>query len=355
MSYAMSSSSVSLTHREYVDKWLALSVVVTTFVGYVSSVYWERTWGPRVLLRREIALENEIDRLEREADAVCTTSKLYEHSRLMRTAVVLRRELLLERRHRYRYEVSIETIFSPISTLHSVRRGFNAKAPADGPSQAAPSPPQLCTCPAPAGDVTRSAPNSLEELPVAAHAAQHRGGDAVVPPSQLCLMAGRLRDLIRYNLLAAVKYLLRFGHLLVYLYVFGRRPGMVVVPPSIEESTHFYVREVVIPYLFGVAMYGPTILFVPGQSVARNRSSEEEAFTNISLARLGDDLAGSCVAGGEGGESWQASAAARKATTITFVKRYNAVRLCASNDLIWWFFCCLSASYLVMRVFASYG
>ena len=319
------STSSSLTHREYVDRWLALAVAATTFVGYVSSVYWERTWGPRLLLRREIALENEIDRLEREADAVCTTSKLYEHSRLMRGAVLLRRELLQERRRRYRYEVSVESVFSPLSTVHSVRRGFNARELARTPT----------LCPS-------AASHSATQSP-----ATSRGNEGAAS-SQVCLATEYVCRLIRYNLLSVVKYVLRFGHVFVYLHLFGRRPGLIVIPPSIENSAHFYLTDVVIPYIFGLAFFGPAIFFAPRHTLTDN-VSEGNMFTNISLARLGSELYGPPSAANESTGDLKDAAA-----TVLFVRRYNAVRLCASNDLLWWFFCCFCASYLLMRTFASY-
>jgi hypothetical protein len=333
-------SSSSFTHREYVDKWLALAIAATTFVGYVSSVYWERNWGPRLLLRREIALENEIDRLEHQADAICTTSQLYEHSRLMSSAVVLRRELLEERRKRYHYQLSVESMFSPLSTVHSVRWALKTReqtptTPRTHPALPANSP----------AAVTRSVPSSVSQSLVAMHASQREVERLAL--SKLHSATQPARDFIYYNLIALVKYLLRFGHVLVYLYVFGRRPGLIVVPPSIEASIHFYLTEVVAPYLFGVAMFGPAILFAPRQTLVDDAHASTLT-TNISLARLDSDPYGvfSDVRGCTGDAS-------DTAATILLIKRYNVVRLCVSNNIVCWFLCCLCSSYLVMRVFAS--
>ncbi|KPA76686.1 hypothetical protein ABB37_07534 [Leptomonas pyrrhocoris] len=328
-------SSPSLTHREYVDRWLALAVATTTFISYVGSVYWERTWGPRLLLRREMFLENEIDRLEKEAGTVCIASELYKHSRLMRGVLRLRQELLHERRRRYRHQLSVERMFSPISTLQSSKQTFSS---CELPTAARRLPPY------PTG-VARSAPNSVAQSPVSLHDTLQEF--EVVPPSLLGFVTQRTRDLVRYNLLAFIKYVLRFGHVFVYLYLFGRRPGMVAVPPSIEDSVPFYATQILLPYLFGVAMFGPNILFAPRQTL-KDAPGNDELSTNVSLAHLGTGLHNLLPTAGRGAQE-----SGRVSATILLVRRYNADRLCASNDLVSWCFCCLCASYLVMRVFAS--
>lgn len=335
----MHSSNSGLTHREYVDKWLAVSVAVSTFVGYVCSIYWDRTLGPRLLLRREMALENKIDCLVREADEVCTTSKLLEHSRLMRHAAVLRRELLHERRKRYRYQLSMESMLSPLSTVHSVRRNFTSKNPHD--TSAAP----LCEV-----GVAHSASNSRSPSPVSSEEAPTTVGDAlpVASPTLARCATQRICDVARYNLIALVKYLLRFGHLVVFLSVFGSRPGLIAMPPSMEDSVHFYLTEVVGPYVFDMALFGPAVLFAPRQTLPE-AVAEESVSTSASLAQLGGDPYAALTNASERARM----AGSAGSSTILLERRYNTPRLCESNDLVWWFVCCLCASYWVVRVFFS--
>lgn len=347
-----SGTSPTLTHREYVDKWLAVSVAVTTFIGFVASVYWERTLGPRLLLRRELALENEIDRLEREADGVCCAAKLYQHSQLMRNAVDLRRELLHERRKRFRYQLTMESMFSPLSTLHSAHRDFSQRNQHSQQAVGASAPLSRRHA-----NASQSAPNSLSPSPVSAddlqppvHARSVAATEATSCTSIASPTVRHLWDVLRYNCIALVKYVLRFGHIGVYLYVVGLRPGLIAMPPSIENSVRLYLIDVVVPYILGVAMYGPAILFAPRQTLPTNETDAGQTI-NVSLAMLSSSAASTWR--GAGRVTTTAGQGSGAAATVQIITRYHDDRLCASNNLLWWFFCCLCAAHCFVRVFAS--
>lgn len=338
----MTSSSPTITDREFTDGVLVLAVAASTFVGYASSVLWSRVVAARVFRRRELALERQVAQLEAEAETVCTTSQLYEHSRLMRQALRLRQELQAERRKRYSYECSLDRVFSPLTIGVSFRPGFG----------------QSVRGPAAVAAAARIAERAIEAnrmggagVAPAKAAEPPAGGRSEVglsasPASRLRACVAEAANMLRYNAAAMVKYSLRYGTLVVFLCACGNRRALMTAPPSFEEDLHQYTVQVLMPLLFDLAMYGPAAFGeqsrLPSYAAAgRHADQRHGADAAAGSATAANSLAHASSALLDGGTTSGVTDASLSEVQL---------RLCASNDLISWFLTCLLASYLIVRV-----
>ncbi|CBZ37233.1 hypothetical protein, conserved [Leishmania donovani] len=339
------SSTPALIHGEYVNRMLILAAAATTFVGYASSVYWERTVAPYLFRRRELALEQEIADLVREAKEICTTSNLYEHSRLMRRVLRLRQELEAERQQRLTYEFSVARVFSPLLSGVSFASWF-ARPTRDAAA--------VAIAPGRVGKaIAGNKPGALPDLcsttitssPTRAHAAEY----SATAPRRLQVLVESAMNALRYNATTTVKYLLRFGSALVLLYVFGNRRGLMAVPPSFEETLRYCAVEVMAPLLLNVFMYVPALLFAPARRaslVETHGSKAAGGAVGVIHSSFAEAIPPSSSASSF---STVTSSASDAGTTAPFQRA--DIRFCARNDLASWFLACYLAWYLIVRVF----
>ncbi|CAJ1014316.1 hypothetical protein, conserved [Leishmania lindenbergi] len=334
------SSSSALTHGECVNGMLVLVAAATTFVGYASSVYWERTVAPRLLLHRELTLEQEIAELEAEAADICTTSNLHDHSRLTRRALRLRQELLAERRKRLAYECSVTRALSLLLAGVS----FAARFCRQTRSAAAPGRVSKVTARNESGALSGSSYTTVTSSPIQSHDVKHTS----TAPRWLQVVMANALNIVRYNATTVVKYLLRFGGALVLLCAFGNLRGLMAAPPSFEEILRYCVAEVIAPLLFSASMYVPTV-FAPDRRLSPlNSHGNRAAYSAVgAIGRsVGDaapsaSLASSVAAGASFGRGAEAAATFQRA----------GIHFCVNNHLTSWLLMCYLASYLIVRVF----
>ncbi|KAK7194721.1 hypothetical protein NESM_000391700 [Novymonas esmeraldas] len=355
----MASGASSLTHREYVDGVLVLTMAITTVAGYVGSVYWERAVAPRLFLHREHALERDIAKLEAAADEVCSTSKLFEHSRLLRRALGLRQELHAERRRRREYECSADRLLSPLLFTGGVSFLFRGVRPSHRapPPSAPPAAAAAAAAAAAGGVVVARARDGSSSGPAAAASST---ATAVTPPHphpHTSTHPGRVRTLgqhaartLRYNGASIVKYILRFGAAVVLFSIFGNRRGLTAGPPSLDETLHYYTADVVAPLLFNMAMYGPAVLFAPGAKVTSPIHRGHVHAESVGVA-VPSAAASTPSASLSASSTTSNSGTPLRVDGAPVVYERVDVRLCASGDLISWFLTCLLASYLIVRLY----
>ncbi|KAG5469705.1 hypothetical protein CUR178_01844 [Leishmania enriettii] len=337
-------SSNDLTRGEYVNGLLVLVVAATTVVGYAGSVYWERAVAPHLFRCRELALEQEITELEREAAEICTTSNLYEHSRLTRRALRLRQELQAERRKRLAYECSVARVVSTLLDRVPFALGFGWRTGGLAPSAAAHGPVSKAgtgstrsSCPDPSSTIASSSP-------------MENDGAAYPPPAprRRRVLGENVVNILYYNATTTVKYLLRFGSVLVLLCAFGNRRGLVAFPPSFEETLRRCAGKATAPFLLRLATYLTAALFVPGSGAPPTESHRSGATRRGAdgmrgrFAKATPPASPASLMGTDANSSSDAGAAA-------MAQRLD-IHVYSSGDLISWFLACYLAVYLVQRV-----
>lgn len=340
------SSTPALTHGEYVNGMLVLAAAATTFVGYASSVYWERTVALCLFRRRELALEQEIAELETEAKEICTTSNLYEHSRRMRRALRLRQELEAERQRRLTYEFSVARVVSPLPGGVSLASWFGRRTRDAAAVTAAPGRVGKAIVGNKPGVLPDLCATTTTSSLTLVHAAEY----STTAPSRPQVLVESAMNVLWYNATTVVKYLLRFGSALVLLCVFGNRRGLITVPPSFAETLRYCAVEVMAPLLLNAFMYVPALVFAP----ARRAS-----FVNTHGGRAADGAVG--VIHGSFAETTPPSSSAPPFTAVTgsasdagvaATVQHADIGVCGSHDLASWLLACYLASYLIVRVFS---
>ncbi|KAG5469360.1 hypothetical protein LSCM1_02576 [Leishmania martiniquensis] len=313
------SSSLILIHGEYGNGMLALTLAAATFVGYAGSVYWERTVAPRLIRSRELALEREIAKLEREAEEICTTANLYEHSRLTRKALRLRQELQAERRKRLAYECSVARVVSTL--LRCVTFALEASQPmgvadagtaASGPASTTRAGSKQSSLPDPS--CTIATPSSMET---------DRAESSLTALRRRRVLGESAVNLLYYNAVTTVKYLLRFGSVLVLLYIVGDRRGPMAVPSLFEGPLQCSAAKVRASTLLNSFTHRTVTLFAPGSvtpPVENHGSGTPGSVVDVTRGRFA------------------------AATTC------GDNQLCSSGDLLPWILACYLAAYLVLRV-----
>lgn len=325
---------------------LVLAAAATTFVGYASSVYWERTVAPCLCRRHESALEQEIAELEREAEEICTTSNLYEHSRLMRRALRLRQEFEAERQKRLAYAFSAARVVSPL--LGGVSFASRFGRPTRDAAAVGVAPGRVDKAAA-AGNKPGALPYLCSTTTTSAPTRHHAAESSTAAPHRLQVLVESAMNVLRYNAVTTVKYLLRFGSALVLLHVFGNRRGLMAVPPSFEATLRYCAVEVMAPLLLNVFMYVPALVFAPAKRASLVKtygSRAEDGAVGVIHSSFAEAIPPSSSAS-------SFSAVTRGASDAGAAAPFQCadVRFGASSDLASWLLACYLAWYLIVRVF----
>ncbi|KAG5495048.1 hypothetical protein JKF63_02101 [Porcisia hertigi] len=338
-------NSPHLSHHEYVDGVLALVVAVTTSVGYVSSVYWERAVVPRLFRRRELTLAHQISELEEEAERVCATSKLFEHSRLTRKALRLRQELEAERGKRLAYECSVARVFPWL--LDGVLFMLRLTRPTREATVAAAAPESMGAA------ILSNKPRTFHDPSnTTATSSSMRTRDSTYLPTAphgWRVLAEHAMHALWYNAATFVKYLLRFGSAVVLLCVYGNQPMFSTASSAFEKTPRHCATEVMPPFLLkAVLAVSDWFLAPPRRGLSSNASISEVGDDAVSVTNVGF-----AAAAPPGSSAYSFAAEVHSTSDTDTPAGFERVhlRLYESTNLLSWFLACYLATYLAVRVF----